>query len=489
MRESRHSKNGGKRGSVHMEDEEENHRSSFGSFPPVTNDLKRSYISLETNEGSESFRDFNIKDEDCGDKLTGVATTPDSCSDNGNDNAASDTTDQTSDSIQMDVCESVDSGNAALGVVKCRNPTCNKLSDTEELRILFKSCHNCGSSYCSRVCRRSHWEKHKKICQKIRANNAAREIVSMVRDKEVSLDAASAVGRRGALGLGRGVVKMFFPDIPSAESFVEGNYTPSMHYHTASNLMPNEMSPDVYRSLMEMCRNYNIESKFILYVSICINNEITSGPSKCKRENVSRAAKIKLYEPPKVCEKQIAFRPADKPVSSTFKGSENEPKESKGLRFLTFAPDTREGGGHIERQKTPTAPFRTPLGDTEDDETGSTSASDDLETLILTPAQPMNVSARENRSMAFHNIVRHLRTRGVLLRTQYPDLYHQLDVYADSGETFAPMTIRPKDAVTGRPFVCVIMPQPDPQYVRKLMATSSNVRKIDVMKAPSSDVP
>ncbi|KAF2347072.1 hypothetical protein FHG87_022172 [Trinorchestia longiramus] len=476
---------------------ENNHKSSFGSFAPVTNDLKRSYVSIDTNEGSDSFCNFNIKDEDGTEKLTDAVTTPDSCSDNGaNDNVTSDATDQTSDSIQMDVCESVDSGNVVSGYVRCRNPSCNKVGDTEELRVLFKNCHNCGSSYCSRVCRRSHWEKHKKVCQKIRANNAAREIVSMVRDKEVSLDAASAVGRRGALGLGRGVVKMFFPDIPSAESFVEGNYTPSMHYHAASNLMPNEMSPDVYRSLMEMCRTYNSDYKFILYVSICVNSEITSGPSKCKRENVSRAAKIKLFDPPKTHDKQTStiFRSsADKPASSTFRNLDKESTRGKelGMRLLTFAPDTKEGGGHIERQKTPTAPFRSPLHypneEEDEDDTQELTAADSPETLLLTPLQTLQLSARESRQVCVQNILRHLRQRQVFLRTQHPDVYRKLSIYADSGETFPPMIIHPRHPQTGITFECIIMPQQDPQQLNTILAQNRRVCKVDVLKAPLGD--
>ena len=474
-----------------------------------TNDLKGSIKSLENNDFREVYKshdlniknnssrsDLNIKDmnikgsSDIG-SVSDINTKdlnipPDSSSDNGNDNTAADM-DQTSDSIQMDACESVDSVGGPQ--IRCRNPTCGKFADTEELRILFKSCHNCATPYCSRVCRRSHWEKHKKICQKIRANNAAREIVAMVRDKEISLDAASAVGRRGALGLGRGVVKMFFPDIPSAESFIEGNYTPSMHYHTAQNLMPNEMCPEVYRQLMEMCRMYNSDHKFILYVSICVNSEITSGPSKCKRENVSRAAKIRLFDPMKrmVTNKQPTTTFRDETKDSKVGGSET------GVRLLTFTPNQKDiSAACTDRENIASGvnlyhkSSSTVSKDREQIKQVVSNQSDALETLILTPVEPLNVSARESRQIAFHNILRHLRERNILLRTQYPDVYRKLSIYADVGETFPPLTIYPKDADTGETLICVIMPETDQNKIRKLASETKRLRKIDITKPPQN---
>ena len=469
---------------------------AFGIVTSDTNNLIGSRASIEANDGKEltiRAHNFNIKEhlrtdlnlhdmnirETADMNIKDMNIALDSSSDNGNDNTAPDM-DQTSDSIQADVCESVDS----IGGAPCRNPSCNRVGDTEV--NLVKSCHNCGTVYCSRVCRRSHWEKHKKLCQKIRANNATKEIIAMVRDREISLDAASAVGRRGALGLGRGVVKMFFPDIPSSESFIEGNYTPSMHYHTAQNLMPNEMCPDVYRQLIEMCRLYNSDHKFILYVSICVNNEVTTGPSKCRRENVSRAAKIKLFDPLK---RVITNKLPTTTFKDDIKDSIPRPPKESGMRLLTFAPDTKDGSGNINRQKTPTAPsMKLPGfgGYDESSEKENEDSSAMQETLILTPVETLNVSVRETRQIIFQNILRHLRERNILLRTQYPDVYRKLSIYADVGETFPPLTIYPKDSDTGATLVCVIMPEPDQNKVRKIASESEIVRKIDITKPPKN---
>ncbi|PAA46415.1 hypothetical protein BOX15_Mlig026199g3 [Macrostomum lignano] len=51
---------------------------------------------------------------------------------------------------------------------------------------------------------------------------------------------------------------------------------------------------------------------------------------------------------------------------------------------------------------------------------------------------------------------RSLRDRGVSLRHHYPELHDLLDAYADTGEAFAPVTIRPVDAVSGQSFACSI---------------------------------
>ena len=438
----------------------------------ATMDIK--FRSQELNiKGNAEKNYLNIRVESESNISVGI----DSSSDNGNDSLAD--LDQTSDSIPADAFEMIDT----FGHANCRNPSCSKSGDNNI--TLIKTCHFCGTVYCSRICRRSHWEKHKKLCHKIRANISAKDIVSMVRDREICLDAASAVGRRGALGLGRGVVKMYFPDIESADSFVEGNYTPSMHYHTASTLMPNEMCPDVYKQLMEMCRLYNSDHKFILYVSICVNNEITSGPSKCKRENVSRAAKIKLFD----SQKRIVH---NKNPIITFKADFDEPSpripKEPSVRLLTFAPGTKDDpSGQIERQKTPMDPNRHSIADmcSDDNKPDNSLESKSSEALILTPIDNLKVSAREARQIYFHNILRHLRERRILLRTQYPEVYKKLSIYADVGETFPPLTIHPQsDDETDSNIVCVIMPEPDQIKIRKIKSEFAIVTKIDITKPP-----
>jgi MYND finger len=48
------------------------------------------------------------------------------------------------------------------GTIHCRNSKCGKMATGLEARREFKTCHNCNAYYCSRECRRAHWEKHKK---------------------------------------------------------------------------------------------------------------------------------------------------------------------------------------------------------------------------------------------------------------------------------------------------------------------------------------
>jgi len=58
------------------------------------------------------------------------------------------------------------------------------------------------------------------------------------------------------------------------------------------------MGAQVYAELSEQCGTYNTENRFVLYVSLCVVNEVpTSGAVKWEREMIARSAKIRLLLP------------------------------------------------------------------------------------------------------------------------------------------------------------------------------------------------
>jgi len=66
------------------------------------------------------------------------------------------------------------------------------------------------------------------------------------------------------------------------------------------------MSAQTFGDLSDQCRSYNPETRFVLYASVCVVNEVpTSGAVKWEREMISRSAKIRLLLPRSYDENQV----------------------------------------------------------------------------------------------------------------------------------------------------------------------------------------
>lgn len=74
-------------------------------------------------------------------------------------------------------------------------------------------------------------------------------------------------------------------------------------------------------------------------------------------------------------------------------------------------------------------------------------------------------TAKRARQLSFINIQRKLREKGVTLRHQYPDVYRKLCSYVDSGTHFTPVVIYPIDTRSGKNFMCLVMPESEPQIL------------------------
>jgi len=63
-------------------------------------------------------------------------------------------------------------------------------------------------------------------------------------------------------------------------------------------MLPEEMGPTTFSELSDNCRSYHPDTRFVLYVSVCVVNEVpTSGAVKWEREMISRSSKIRLLIP------------------------------------------------------------------------------------------------------------------------------------------------------------------------------------------------
>ncbi|XP_018323993.1 apical junction component 1 homolog, partial [Agrilus planipennis] len=183
-------------------------------------------------------------------------------------------------------------------LIRCRYNRCGKtIPVTSSEARDFKNCHNCSYTYCSRQCRRAHWEKHRKICLFSRIGSLCRQVLTSVKENADSLLQISLVARRGYLAKGPGAVKCFFPCPENAEKFlVEGlPALGDLTYVARADLLPSEMGSQMYSEIMKMCKNYNPDSKLVLYVSVCVVSEApTAGSVKWERQLVSRCAKMRL---------------------------------------------------------------------------------------------------------------------------------------------------------------------------------------------------
>lgn len=307
------------------------------------------------------------------------------------------------------------------GLVRCRYSKCGNTSNVTDARKTFKTCHNCAHVYCSKECRRAHWEKHRKTCLHSRVGALCRRVLSSVKEDPDTLHHISLLARRGFLSRGRGAVKSFFSSPELAEKFVTNGLLDigEPTYIRWADLLPSEMGPELYKELLRLCKSYNPDTRLILYVAVCVVSEVpTSGAVKWERQLVSRCTKLRLSKP-------------------------------------------------LAASKQPTMNI--------------TRDSDDPETLILTSLPGVNQGNQKARQISFTNIQRHLRQRGVSLRKQFPEVYQRLCAYVEgSSEKFTPVTIYPKDSTTGKTFMCVIMPDAEPDKLELLPTDSSRVQTIDI---------
>lgn len=294
--------------------------------------------------------------------------------------------------------------------VKCKYPKCSSRASHTDAKRHYKTCHNCTTMYCSKECRRSHWEKHRKVCLHSRASTLCRQIISAAKEDSNSLTQISTIAHKGYLAHGRGVVKVFFTSPEAAEKFTTHGYQylsePEFVKWTA--LQPNEMGAELYTEVVKLCKAYNPETRVILYVAVCIISEVpTKGAVKWERQMVSRCAKLRL----------------SKIVSQAIQ----EQNRKRNRRDSKGTPEDRE-------------------------------------TLILTSkltnaGEKNAATAHKFREICFKNILNELEGRGVILKKHFPEVYSRLAAYVDgTSDRFIPMTIYPRDVNSGKSFMCVIIP-------------------------------
>lgn len=315
-------------------------------------------------------------------------------------------------------------------LLRCRYPRCDNAATPLEAKKSYKSCHNCTHLYCSRDCRRNHWERgHRRACLHSRVSVLCRQVLSACKDDADTLKHLSLLARRGYLSQGRGVVRLLFRSPENSDLFIKQGFQflGEVSYVRWPDLMPSEMGPELYSELLRLSTEYKPDGKMLIYVAICVVSEApgsSTAPVKWERQLVSRCAKLKL------CKSIIN----DKSLFTSANASMQVVKHE----------------------------FNTDV-------------------LILT----FNVAdkfTQKSRETVLTNVQQTLQQKGINLRKHFPEVYQRLSNYVEGLSTFLPVTIHPRDNNTGRPFVCIIFPQNDSEKIKlpPKQETGDRVQTIDV---------
>lgn len=328
---------------------------------------------------------------------------------------------------------SLDSTDAKRGdLLKCRYPKCDNAATQADAKKNYKQCHNCSHLYCSRDCRRSHWEKgHRRACLHSRVSALCRQVLSTCKDDQDTLKHLSLLARRGFLAQGRGIVRLLFRSPENADLFIKQGFQciGEVSYVRWPDLMPAEMGPELYSELLRLSTEYKTETKMLIYVAICVVSEAPSSstaPVKWERQLVSRCAKLKLC---KTILKDISL----------------------------FTDKTSSTNSQIVKHE-----FNTDV-------------------LILT-FNANDKFTQKSREIILANVLETLGKKGINLRKHHPEVYQRLNNYVEGlSERFLPVTIHPRDNTTGRSFVCIIMPiSGDTEKIKLPKDGRDRVQTIDV---------
>lgn len=331
----------------------------------------------------------------------------------------------------------ISSTNVSIGdMIKCRNPKCEASATLADAKRNYKNCHNCSQVYCSRDCRRAHWEKHRKACLHSRVSVLCRQVLSACKDDADTLLHLSVLARRGFISQGRGVVRILFRSPENAEHFMKLGFQRigEVSYVRWPELMPQEMGPELYSELLRLSTEYKPESKMLIYVAICVVSEAPSNATssvKWERQLVSRCAKLKL-------------------------------SKSIPIDLIGNGNNVNANTAHTNRISNLTT---TAAAAADDDLLATSSSAIEsnkvyTDVLILTfTFDEKSMNTQKNRELILLNMQCALKKRGVSLRKHYPEIYQRLHSFVEgTTDRFMPVTLHPRDAATGQPFICIMMP-------------------------------
>lgn len=308
------------------------------------------------------------------------------------------------------------------GSVRCRHSECQRSATVSEARRTFKMCHNCNHMYCSRRCRRAHWQNHRKTCLDRRTATLCQSIVDAIKANDQCAERLSTIGRRGYLTHGRGAVKCYFSGTELADKFVRGGGCADDMQCDPVYVKWTDVDPEL-TELKRLCKSYNPDTRYVLHVSVCVQSEVPGpGPVQWERHVVYKCVKLHLYK---------SWR-------------QEQPTDDDG----TPSPDT------LILTSLPGCDRRD----------------------VSTARQVCFVNVQ--RHLRQRGVELRQQFPGV-----YQKLSEYVDGGPDV--TFTPVTIYPRDKASGKTFMCIIMPDTKPEKLSLLPEDSVKVQTVDISRDES----
>ncbi|CAD5228966.1 unnamed protein product [Bursaphelenchus okinawaensis] len=161
-------------------------------------------------------------------------------------------------------------------IVRCRK--CDRTKHISHARNTYVSCKHCYTYYCSRMCRADDWDRHKERCSFARITTLCKEVIVKVRNDPETQYHMSKIARDGYRKEGRGSVNIRILSAHSAQMYLKYGWKSLLAYEDPENLLfyyPIQQLVHQRKepSLIQLCRKYNPEEKFILSVSIIADIE------------------------------------------------------------------------------------------------------------------------------------------------------------------------------------------------------------------------
>lgn len=244
----------------------------------------------------------------------------------------------------------------------------------------------------------------------------------------------SRAARTGYIQKGRGSVVILFSCLEKADQFLKeglGCLENPLAYISFSEIEESRLLGEQAFELLDLCRNYNPEIKYILEV-IVVGSDQGAQTKGEEFTAVKKCGKLRLAA-----------------GHATIKSKKSKQKKQD----------------HSENNSGFTNSVTEKLAEKDEYDINSNKENTD-NTLILTPVPGAdfteNMNERKSREIWFTNIQSKLRDRGISLRHEYSNVYKTLCTYVSDQTEFAPITLFPVDKKTGKSFMCLIMPNSEP---------------------------
>ena len=286
-------------------------------------------------------------------------------------------------------------------IISCAYPPCGRRETVKEKRnTTFTSCVACFTYYCSKECRKSHWQDHKNMCYFGRVTFYTK---SLIRRLETNLSIRYQLSKMAQDGFhrkGRGCVMINFTSPVTAKFFlVSGtDVFPSSPMYTSIQEVTKEGITTKHQVLLlQTLQDYNPGSEFVTNIGIAVGQQQETDPSV----------------PPSRHNSNIVLRCAKLPLHPDHVDDDTPPNEESSYEIKVF--------------------------------------------YLPKSIQHDFVSDAEARRYYCQEISRGLRRYGIRLKIDYPETYEKLCLYVEHNIGFMPMTLYGQ--AEGKNFKCIIFPE------------------------------